>query len=112
MENYLIIILRTLIGFFTFFILMRFMGKREVGQLSLFDLIIILSIADLMVLGIDGFDDDLFELATICFQEGSWGLCDIECIPSNPVGYLTNYEVMEYLYEIKKFIEGEDNNGN
>lgn len=60
MENYLIIILRTLIGFFTFFILMRFMGKREVGQLSLFDLIIILSIADLMVLGIDGFDQDLF----------------------------------------------------
>ena len=43
MENYLIIIIRTLIGFFTFFILMRFMGKREVGQLSLFDLIIILS---------------------------------------------------------------------
>ena len=60
MENYLIIILRTLIGFFTFFILLRFMGKREVGQLSLFDLIIILSIADLMVLGIDGFDQDLF----------------------------------------------------
>ena len=39
---------------------MRFMGKREVGQLSLFDLIIILSIADLMVLGIDGFDEDIF----------------------------------------------------
>ena len=59
MENYLIISLRTIIGFFSFFILMRFMGKREVGQLSLFDLIIILSIADLMVLGIDGFDQDL-----------------------------------------------------
>jgi uncharacterized membrane protein YcaP (DUF421 family) len=39
---------------------MRFMGKREVGQLSLFDLIIILSMADLMVLGIDGFEDDIF----------------------------------------------------
>ena len=60
MENYLNLIIRTLIGFFTFFILMRFMGKREVGQLSLFDLIIILSIADLMVLGIDGFDEDIF----------------------------------------------------
>ena len=36
------------------------MGKREVGQLSLFDLIIILSMADLMVLGIDGFEDDIF----------------------------------------------------
>lgn len=59
MENYIIIIFRTIIGFISFFVLMRFMGKREVGQLSLFDLIIILSIADLMVLGIDGFDKDL-----------------------------------------------------
>lgn len=59
MENYLIISLRTIIGFIVFFILMKFMGKREIGQLSLFDLIIILSIADLMVLGIDGFDKDI-----------------------------------------------------
>ena len=60
MESYINIIIRTLIGFFSFFILKRFMGKREVGQLSLFDLIIILSMADLMVLGIDGFEDDIF----------------------------------------------------
>ena len=60
MESYINIIIRTLIGFFSFFILMRFMGKREVGQLRLFDLIIILSMADLMVLGIDGFEDDIF----------------------------------------------------
>jgi uncharacterized membrane protein YcaP (DUF421 family) len=59
MENYLIISLRTVIGFIIFFVLMKFMGKREIGQLSLFDLIIILSIADLMVLGIDGFDRDI-----------------------------------------------------
>ena len=59
MENYLIISLRTVIGFIIFFVLMKFMGKREIGQLSLFDLIIILSIADLMVLGIDGFDKDI-----------------------------------------------------
>ena len=39
--------------------ILQFMGKREIGQLSLFDLIIILSIADLMVLGIDGFDKDI-----------------------------------------------------
>ena len=32
---------------------------KFIGQLSLFDLIIILSIADLMVLGIDGFDKDI-----------------------------------------------------
>lgn len=74
MENYLNLIVRTLIGFFSFFILMRFMGKREVGQLSLFDLIIILSIADLMVLGIDGFDEDILYslipmLVVACIQK-------------------------------------------
>lgn len=57
-----------------------------------------------------GFDDDLFELATLSFHEGNWGLCKIECIDSNPIGYLTNDEVMEYLYKIKEFIEGEDKN--
>lgn len=59
-----------------------------------------------------GFDDDLFELATLSFHEGNWGLCGLECMETNPVGYLTNNEVMEYLYKIKEFIEGEDKNEN
>jgi len=56
-----------------------------------------------------GFDDDLFEIATIYFKDGNWGLCGLDCMPSNPVGYLTNNEVMEYLYKIKKFVQKEEN---
>lgn len=59
MGNYLLIILRTIVGYSFLFVLMKIMGKREIGQLSLFDLIIILSIADIMVVGIDQFDTDL-----------------------------------------------------
>lgn len=59
MEDYLLIVLRTVIGYSFLFVLMKFMGKREIGQLSLFDLIIILSIADIMVIGIGQFEDDL-----------------------------------------------------
>lgn len=59
MQNYLIISLRTLAGYAFLFFLMKIMGKREIGQLSLFDLIIILSIADIMVFGIDGYDKDI-----------------------------------------------------
>ena len=60
MENYLIVIIRTILGYVLFFLLMKFMGKREIGQISLFDFIIILSIADLMVMGIDNFNRDIF----------------------------------------------------
>lgn len=59
MENYLIVIIRTILGYVLFFLLMKFMGKREIGQISLFDFIIILSIADLMVMGIDNFNRDI-----------------------------------------------------
>lgn len=56
MNDLLIISYRTILGYIYLFILMRFMGKREIGQLNLFDLIILLSIADIMVFGIDEFN--------------------------------------------------------
>ena len=37
----LTIIYKTFIGYFTLIIVMRFMGKREIGQLNLFDLVIL-----------------------------------------------------------------------
>ena len=40
------ILLRTFIGYFILVAMLKIMGKREIGQLSLFDLIIFLSIAD------------------------------------------------------------------
>ncbi len=47
------VLLRTIIGYFILILMLKIMGKREIGQLSLFDLIILLSIADIMIIGIE-----------------------------------------------------------
>ena len=36
------------------------MGKREIGQLSIFDFLIVLSIADIMIIGIENFDESIW----------------------------------------------------
>ncbi len=54
------ILLKTCIGYITLILLMRFMGKREIGQLNLFDLVILLTIVDLLVVGIEHFDENFF----------------------------------------------------
>ena len=56
--DYLIIIIRTLLSYTILVLSLRIMGKREIGQLSLFDLIILLSIADIMVIGIEKYSDN------------------------------------------------------
>lgn len=56
MNNIWIILLRTLLGYAILIVLMKFMGKREIGQLSLFDLLILLTIVDIMVVGIENFE--------------------------------------------------------
>ena len=56
MNEILIILGRTFIGYFILNILMRVMGKREIGQLSLFDLLILLTIVDVMVIGLENYD--------------------------------------------------------
>lgn len=60
MTNILIILYRTLISYFFVIILLKFMGKREIGQLSLFDLLILLTIADIMVVSIENFETNFF----------------------------------------------------
>lgn len=50
------LIYRTFIIYALVFALLKFMGKREIGQLSLFDLVVILVIADLSVMGIETID--------------------------------------------------------
>jgi len=55
MIDILTIVLRTFIGYLILIILMKFMGKREIGQLSLFDLLILLTIVDIMVVGIENY---------------------------------------------------------
>lgn len=58
MNEILSIILKTLISYLVLVIAMRFMGKREIGQLNLFDLVILLSIVDLLVVGIEHFSEN------------------------------------------------------
>ena len=50
------ILLRTCVGYFVLLVMLKIMGKREIGQLSLFDLIILLSIADIMIIGIENYE--------------------------------------------------------
>lgn len=52
----LTIIIKTCIGYLTLILIMRFMGKREIGQLNLFDLVILLTIVDLLVVGIENYE--------------------------------------------------------
>ena len=53
----LIICLRTIVSYFILILALRVMGKREIGQLNLFDLIILLSLADIMIIGIENYDE-------------------------------------------------------
>ena len=48
------LLLKTLLVYFFILLIMKFMGKREIGQLSLFDFVVLLLIADVSVVCIDG----------------------------------------------------------
>lgn len=49
----LAVIYKCVIVYLILFISLRFMGKREIGQVSLFDFAIILVIADILVIGVE-----------------------------------------------------------
>lgn len=68
------IVLRCIIAYFLVFFLLKFMGKREVGQLSLFDLVVLLIIADVAVTSIEASNKDFYSymislLMLGCFQK-------------------------------------------
>jgi len=58
------IIIKVLIIYFALIVVFRLLGKREVGELSIFDLIILLIIADIASLGID--NDSFFIPSLLC----------------------------------------------
>lgn len=60
MNDIFLIILRTFLGFFLLVISMKLMGKREIGQLSIFDFAIVLSIADIMIIGIENYQEKVW----------------------------------------------------
>ena len=52
--EYFEIIIKTTYYFFVLVFLIRILGKREVGEISVFDLVVLLVLADIATLGIDG----------------------------------------------------------
>lgn len=58
--EYIIIISRTLFFYFLVVMIYRLMGKREVAQLGIVDLIISFLIAELVAVGIDNFDESIW----------------------------------------------------
>ncbi|MDR0138229.1 DUF421 domain-containing protein [Metabacillus idriensis] len=59
MEEHLIIIGRTIFLYFLILIIFRLMGKREIGELSILDLVVFLMIAEMAVMAIENTDDPL-----------------------------------------------------
>jgi len=57
----LIIFLRTLFFYFFILIVYRIMGKREVGQLGIIDLIVSILIAELVIISIENYDDTMLK---------------------------------------------------
>ena len=57
----LMIIIRTFFFYFFIFIVYRIMGKREVGQLGIIDLIVSILIAELAVISIENYDNNIFK---------------------------------------------------
>lgn len=62
--NYFYFSIRTIIIFFILMFIIRILGKREVGELSVFDLVIFLIIADIGAIGIDR--EELFLISILC----------------------------------------------
>lgn len=54
-------VFRTVLMYITVFVVMRIMGKREVGKLSIFDLVISIMIADIAVFALEDVNKPLYE---------------------------------------------------
>lgn len=60
MEELLTITFRTVILYFVILVIFRFMGKREIGELSILDLVVFIMMAEIAVLAIENVEDHLF----------------------------------------------------
>ena len=57
--EYVVIVIKTIMYYFLLTFIFRIMGKREVGQMGTFDLVVYILIAELVAMGIEH-DSDLF----------------------------------------------------
>ncbi len=66
--DFLIVILRTLAFYIVITLVYRMMGKREVGELGIIDLIVSVLIAELAAMGIENYEENIFiPIAAILF---------------------------------------------
>lgn len=61
MNEYLLIVLKTILFLVFIMIIMKIMGKRELGQLNAFDIIIFFMISEIFSLSIDDSNTDVFK---------------------------------------------------
>ena len=62
MEEYLTIILRTCFLYVFILIIFRLMGKREVGELSVIDLVVSILMAEVAAFALDDFESPIFKV--------------------------------------------------
>ncbi|PWW26443.1 uncharacterized membrane protein YcaP (DUF421 family) [Cytobacillus oceanisediminis] len=60
-EEYLIIVIRTLFLYAIILLIFRLMGKREIGELSILDLVVYIMIAELAVVAIENPDSQILK---------------------------------------------------
>lgn len=82
LNEILTILFRTLICFILLIVSMKIMGKREIGQLSLFDFLIILIIADVIIIGIENYSKSvlifLIPLFILVFSQKIIAIIDLK----------------------------------
>ncbi|KLV22349.1 DUF421 domain-containing protein [Niallia circulans] len=59
MDQYLIILFRTILIYFLIVLIFRMMGKREIGELSILDLVVFIMIAEIAVVAIEDYKDPI-----------------------------------------------------
>ncbi|ASB88106.1 DUF421 domain-containing protein [Bacillus sonorensis] len=61
MEEILTLVFRTVFLYVLIFVLFRLMGKREIGELSILDLVVFIMMAEIAVLAIENVNDHIFK---------------------------------------------------
>lgn len=62
MEAYSLIIMRTIISYILIIVIFRLMGKREIGELSILDLVVFIMLGDIAVIAIEKHDKPFFHI--------------------------------------------------
>ncbi|NIK11265.1 DUF421 domain-containing protein [Alkalibacillus almallahensis] len=63
-EEIILLVIRTIGVYIAIYLLFRFMGKREIGELSVMDLVIFIMLAEIGILSIERTDDSFLVLLT------------------------------------------------